>query len=103
MNVLSIMYRVHPALQSSEYMQRALFFACGLGTLCSLWLAKSEIFGNGALIRNGKTSGSYRRFEPYEDRVNLLRQITSDGKVIEEDQSIIESSVPSSNDLSVAL
>ena len=84
-------------------MQCALFFRTRFGTLCSLWLAKSEIFGSGALIRNGKPSGSYRRFKPYEDRLNLLRQITSDGKVIEKDQSIIESSVPSSNDLPVAL
>jgi hypothetical protein len=51
-------YRVHPAQQSSEYMQRALPFRTRFGTLCSLWLAKSEIFGNGALIRNGETSGS---------------------------------------------
>ena len=67
-----------------------------------LGLAKSEIFGNGVL-RNGKTSGSYRRFKPYEDRSNLLREITSDGEVIEELQSIIESGIPGSNDLPVAL
>ena len=62
----------------------------------------SDIFGNGAL-KNGKTSGSYRRFKPYEDRSNLLREITSDGEVIEELQSIIESGIPGSNDLPVAL
>ncbi len=84
-------------------MQCALFFRTRFGTLCSLWLAKSEIFGSGALIRNGKPSGSYRRFKPYEHRLNLLRQIASDGEVIEELQSIIESGVPSSDDLPVAL
>jgi hypothetical protein len=56
-----------------------------------------------ALSLEWKTPGSFRRFRPYEDRLKLLRQITSDGEVIEEDQSVIESGVPSSDDLPVAL
>ena len=84
------------------YATRSLFSLI-IRSLVRLRLAESEGFG--ALIRNGKTSGSHRRCKLWPDKqTQLLRQIARDGEVILVKASLHEiAGVPSGNDLTVAL